>query len=149
MADKCPKCGTQIDVSLDDPAGLWCENKVWWHTVCFVQDLRRQLAALTEERDQHKAARELAVMERDHHMADKARLAEENAQLQCILGEAEEAARVEEVRATKAEADNARLREALQDLMDVQNGPPLVRDEEDWNKAMSSARAALSGEGKP
>jgi multidrug resistance efflux pump len=48
-----------------------------------------------------------------------------------------------------AKADVARMREALEGLMGVLNGPPLVTWEADWNKAMAIARAALNeGEGK-
>jgi hypothetical protein len=36
-----------------------------------------------------------------------------------------------------------RLREALQELVDWQNGPPLVTYTDGWNKAMEKARAAL------
>jgi hypothetical protein len=48
----------------------------------------------------------------------------------------------------KAVADKAikeieRLREALQELVDWQNGPPLVTYTDGWNKAMEKARAAL------
>ena len=35
------------------------------------------------------------------------------------------------------------LREALQELVDWQNGPPLVTYTDGWNKAMEKARAAL------
>ena len=36
-----------------------------------------------------------------------------------------------------------RLREALQELVDWQNGPPLVAYTDGWNNAMEKARAAL------
>jgi len=36
-----------------------------------------------------------------------------------------------------------RLRAALQDLYDVQNGPPLERDREAWGDAMLRAKAVL------
>ena len=36
-----------------------------------------------------------------------------------------------------------RLREALSDLVAVQNGPPLIQYEREWNEAMSKALAAL------
>jgi len=36
-----------------------------------------------------------------------------------------------------------RLREALQELVDWQNGPPLVTYTDGWNKAMEKASAAL------
>jgi hypothetical protein len=41
-------------------------------------------------------------------------------------------------------AVNAELVEALQDLYDEQNGPPLIRHEAKWHAAMDSARAALA-----
>ncbi len=47
-------------------------------------------------------------------------------------------------RAEAAEARVRSLEEALQLLMDVQNGPPLVTYEAQWNEAMARARAALS-----
>lgn len=47
-------------------------------------------------------------------------------------------------RAERLEADLAAAREALQALLDVQNGPPLIRDTEEWNVAMALARAALA-----
>lgn len=40
------------------------------------------------------------------------------------------------------------LEEALQSLLDVQNGPPLLKYEDDWQSAMDAARAALAGEKK-
>lgn len=40
-----------------------------------------------------------------------------------------------------------RLRDALRDLLDVQNGPPLVRRADEWQAAVDKARAALK-EGK-
>jgi len=49
------------------------------------------------------------------------------------------------------QAENARLREqadalaeALQDLMDEQNGPPLIRDAEYWQAAWDKSAAALA-----
>ncbi len=36
-----------------------------------------------------------------------------------------------------------KLKEALQDLMDEQNGPPLIRNQASWEAAMSKAREAL------
>jgi hypothetical protein len=36
------------------------------------------------------------------------------------------------------------LLEALQDLMDEQNGPPLIRDAPQWEAAMDKARAAIA-----
>jgi hypothetical protein len=41
-----------------------------------------------------------------------------------------------------------RLREALRDLLDEQNGPPLVRRADEWQAAVDQARAVL-GEVKP
>ena len=38
---------------------------------------------------------------------------------------------------------NKKLRGALQELVDWQNGPPLVTYTDGWNKAMEKARAAL------
>lgn len=37
----------------------------------------------------------------------------------------------------------ARLRDALQDLCDQQNGPPLERNREDWQRAYDRARELL------
>jgi hypothetical protein len=37
------------------------------------------------------------------------------------------------------------LQEALQSLLDVQNGPPLIRHADEWQFAVDSARAALEG----
>ena len=39
--------------------------------------------------------------------------------------------------------ENERLREALADLVDIQNGPPLVTYTEAWDAAMEKALAAL------
>jgi hypothetical protein len=39
--------------------------------------------------------------------------------------------------------NNKGLREALSDLVAVQNGPPLIQYEREWNEAMSKALAAL------
>lgn len=48
----------------------------------------------------------------------------------------------------EAAAEIERLREALQSLLDVQNGPPLLgRYAEEWQAAVDQARAAL-GEDK-
>jgi hypothetical protein len=49
----------------------------------------------------------------------------------------------------KAEANDEikRLREALRDLLDEQNGPPFVRRADEWQAAVDQARAAL-GEDK-
>ncbi len=41
-----------------------------------------------------------------------------------------------------------RLREALECLVDEQNGPPLLGHERSWCAAMEKARAALGEEGK-
>jgi hypothetical protein len=41
-----------------------------------------------------------------------------------------------------------RLREALEGLIDMQNGPPLLRYEPSWRIAMEKARAALGEEEK-
>lgn len=43
-------------------------------------------------------------------------------------------------------AENARLREALECLIDEQNGPPLLGHERSWCAAMEKARAALGEE---
>jgi len=37
------------------------------------------------------------------------------------------------------------LEKALQSLLDVQNGPPLIRHADEWQSAVDSARAALEG----
>lgn len=41
------------------------------------------------------------------------------------------------------------LKDALQDLMDEQNGPPLIRDEEAWEAAMEKARIAVDASRRP
>jgi hypothetical protein len=41
------------------------------------------------------------------------------------------------------EAENAKLKEALQSLYDEQNGPPLIRHKESWQAAMDEAGALL------
>jgi len=43
-------------------------------------------------------------------------------------------------------AETERLREALSDLLGVQNGPPLVTWTEEWNAAILKAEAALKGD---
>jgi hypothetical protein len=47
----------------------------------------------------------------------------------------------DEIELLRKERD--RLRETLQELVDWQNGPPLVTYTDGWNKAMEKARAAL------
>jgi len=44
------------------------------------------------------------------------------------------------------ETDRARvvLSKALRMLVDTQNGPPLIREEDKWNEAMAQARLALA-----
>jgi len=37
------------------------------------------------------------------------------------------------------------LQEALQSLLDVQNGPPLIKYADEWGSAVEAARAALEG----
>ena len=61
----------------------------------------------------------------------------------------DQAARIKALEAdqSKREAENARLRRALESLMDIQNGPPLVRDTEAWNEAMAEAGQALGEKG--
>ena len=54
-----------------------------------------------------------------------------------------------EAQLTTALAERDRLKEALQDLMDVQNGPPLIRWEKEWNEAVKKARQALSSSPAP
>jgi hypothetical protein len=47
----------------------------------------------------------------------------------------------------KEQADEIeRLRQALSDLLGVQNGPPLVTWTEEWNAAILKAEAALKGD---
>lgn len=60
-------------------------------------------------------------------------------QLEALIGEA----------LRKLEAENRRLREALEGLLDVQNDAPLGIREEEWKQAVERARAALSQEEKP
>ena len=43
----------------------------------------------------------------------------------------------------KAEAKVARLTEALRELYDLQNGPPLMRERERWHRAMVAAAEIL------
>jgi len=40
--------------------------------------------------------------------------------------------------------DALRLLAALEGLVDVQNGPPLVRDAGEWERAMAAARDAIA-----
>jgi len=49
---------------------------------------------------------------------------------------------MDENKALRRERD--KLREALQALMDAQNGPPLLRDAAAWGSAMAGARIALA-----
>ena len=50
---------------------------------------------------------------------------------------------VKDAEIEKLREERSRLREALQELVDWQNGPPLVTYTDGWNKAMEKARAAL------
>lgn len=52
-------------------------------------------------------------------------------------------------RANKFQAQVKLLVEALEFLMDMQNGPPLVKWEADWNKAMQQAKDALAAVKQP
>jgi Tfp pilus assembly protein PilE len=45
----------------------------------------------------------------------------------------------------QARADLAAAKQALEDLLDVQNGPPLLRDKEAWEAAMAKAQAIVDG----
>lgn len=45
-----------------------------------------------------------------------------------------------------AEEKIERLRDALQELYDEQNGPPLLRDEKEWRAAMDKAEKLLTGD---
>lgn len=64
MSDrKCPKCGGEIDLAIDDLGDLFCLDKAWWHTACLIAsmtesnaNLVKQLAAVTQERDKAQAA---------------------------------------------------------------------------------------------
>lgn len=58
-------------------------------------------------------------------------------------------ARKQAVRIAELEAENRRLREALEGLLDVQNDAPLGIREEEWKQAVERARAALSQEENP
>jgi hypothetical protein len=51
-------------------------------------------------------------------------------------------------RAEAAEAREAALREALEELMAWQNGPPLFTYTEGWNTVMAKAREVLARGGK-
>lgn len=44
---------------------------------------------------------------------------------------------------------NDKLAHALEFLMDMQNGPPLITWEEPWNEAMKEAREALASYSEP
>jgi hypothetical protein len=48
----------------------------------------------------------------------------------------------------QAEAEADKLRDALQSLLDVQNGPPLVQNADEWQAAVDQARALLGDEAK-
>jgi len=48
-----------------------------------------------------------------------------------------------EATASRQAKEIGELRKALQNLMDEQNGPPLIKREPRWQVAMSDARAAL------
>lgn len=41
-------------------------------------------------------------------------------------------------------AASPEMYEALEALVDLQNGPPLIREQVEWNSAMDRARAALA-----
>jgi len=49
-------------------------------------------------------------------------------------------------RLAELQAENKRLKEALELLVAAQNGPPLVRDQFEWEAAMEAALAALREE---
>ena len=43
----------------------------------------------------------------------------------------------------KLQSENAKLKKALEALYAVQNGPPLIRDTDEWNTAMKHASELL------
>lgn len=48
----------------------------------------------------------------------------------------------------KQATETERLKEALQALYDEQNGPPLIREEAEWNAAMRLAEECLRKDGE-
>ena len=48
----------------------------------------------------------------------------------------------------KLKAENGRLKDVLSSLVDIQNGPPLIRDTENWNEIMKKAFVALGLKGQ-
>jgi uncharacterized protein YoxC len=63
--------------------------------------------------------------------------------VRALLGDTKE----EQKTINEAADEIERLREALRDLLDEQNGPPLVRRADEWQAAVDQARATL-GEDK-
>ena len=103
----------------------------------------QQRAALTNEERLHKELRGLS-QERRELLAERQRLQEINKLLRASLGDAAEAATgiIEQLQAQVRALERAR--ELLQTLADLQNGPPLPKYEEAWNKAMEDIRAYLA-----
>jgi hypothetical protein len=97
--------------------------------------MRMQLDEMTQERD--------ALQGRlDRHAADA------NKPLRVAPTHGIEHREIATLRASlaAAQAEAGALREALDNLMDWQNGPPLVTYTEGWTAAMEQARAALARE---
>lgn len=85
--------------------------------------------------------------EREHHLCALARL-EDRRMTATALANGQQTL-MERIAALTAERDAAvakvkTLREALQRLVDVQNGPPLFKYENEWNAVMAEAIAALA-----
>jgi hypothetical protein len=72
------------------------------------------------------------------------RIARERDEARVIEAEKDETIRYLLAVRNKAEAEIDRLREALQGLLDVQNGAPLIRDQRKYEAAVEAARAALA-----
>jgi hypothetical protein len=75
--------------------------------------------------------------------AELDRVARERDEAWVIEAEKDETIRYLLAVRNKAEAEIDRLRGALQGLLDVQNGAPLIRDQREYEAAVETAHAAL------
>lgn len=82
----------------------------------------------------------LRIIARQMNNAETFRTDELGIEAACLRDSADEIERLRE--------SEAKLREALEYLVDEQNGPPLLGHEHSWRIAMEKARAALGEEKK-
>ena len=104
--------------------------------------LRAQFAAVTAEN-----ARLTAEVDELHD--DRMRVIAERDRLRSAAAHWEDLYHQQRADHGEALKERNRLREALQTLCDLQNGPPLIRRQGAWRDAMTAARAAIEATPAP